>query len=430
MFCKHCGKENDDDATFCKSCGKALNKMDDTPSTSNQTSSTYETNNNSIPVQAKPNKPKNKKIPIIAGISVAVIAIVVVGILFLGKNGSKKDYSISEYISDKGTSVWYELSGEEYYIKPEETENIKLIKEKISNPSREKLNTTVFTNNTFFRPLTTDYLESIGDIKDTTWKYDSSWSKAHFTNWYSSMFIDPVTLKKVGYPCFDVNIGKIEGEKRIIEISNLSDNDYADFTKRLVAAKEKEKEVIESSIKNSNDQYTYDDGIYNILSPMVFTDGSEKKSSLFSIVGYREDTENGGLKSCTAFINPFEHGFHVDELNLVELPTFKLNNGYFTGFYRQPTHGDDYCGFILTRVDNENVHIHMDNPDPDKTIVNVDTELNYEDDDWIETIERGKFYDMLKEKYVVGSSSDLHLLSSEPISETTIEIKKNKRLNG
>ncbi len=95
MFCIHCGKEIADDSQFCGFCGKsqAQNAQPDASST------------NSMPPQTPVShpsvdrRPKQKsKLPLIAGIAVAVIAIIAAVIFLSGKSGSTKTAATDSFL--------------------------------------------------------------------------------------------------------------------------------------------------------------------------------------------------------------------------------------------------------------------------------------------------------------------------------------------
>ena len=81
MFCERCGAQNIDGAKFCKNCGAQLDE--------------------NVPVQelsepAPAHKAKNRKVGIIVGVAVVVVAAILLGIFLLG--GRSYEETIQKYV--------------------------------------------------------------------------------------------------------------------------------------------------------------------------------------------------------------------------------------------------------------------------------------------------------------------------------------------
>lgn len=82
IYCSHCGQQTDADSPFCPNCGASMN-VQEQPATSGEASEN-----------------KSKKWGVFAGIGAAVIAVIVIVFLFLGKSsGSSSNYAL--YIKDR-----------------------------------------------------------------------------------------------------------------------------------------------------------------------------------------------------------------------------------------------------------------------------------------------------------------------------------------
>lgn len=88
VFCPNCGSPSNPEASFCTNCGASL-KAEEQAAPSAK-----------IPETGSVSKSKSKKGVVFAGIGAAVIAAVVLAVLFLGKNaGSSSNYAM--YVKDK-----------------------------------------------------------------------------------------------------------------------------------------------------------------------------------------------------------------------------------------------------------------------------------------------------------------------------------------
>lgn len=85
MFCERCGAQNEDGARFCRNCGA---QMDGGVAMQGVPVQGIPMQEASVPAPAP--KPKNRKVAIIAGVAIVVVAAILLGVFLLGGRSYEK----------------------------------------------------------------------------------------------------------------------------------------------------------------------------------------------------------------------------------------------------------------------------------------------------------------------------------------------------
>lgn len=328
---------------FCKKCGNPVG--------------------NKMPNQAK----KKSKLPLILGLSLGgvggIAAIIILIVVFLIP---KTDFTLSEYLEDKGESVWFNASGERYFMYTDEDK----IDEIVTKDLRAG-NPIVIDHGKVYGANVdiTDIGEKLADyIGDLDVPEDTSWSKKYFED--GNIFkgvteMDDDLYDKYVKRCQEVqevyrrNYPKLIDEYELIEPKVVETDNSGNNARAfgLYAMMENTDEKI-AYVREIIEKYADKKGI-------SYADISEKKVDRYVVKKIMGDL-------C-----------EDDYWRFIEIEPIEIRGGYYCGFIfarDEDGRGDDYASIWLTRVDNPNIRIHMDPVNKDMDIVDPDLS-DYDEDD-------------------------------------------------